>query len=257
MKTSTITRREFIGLSAGCLLVAGGTLAVPDEAFAASAYSSKVSFQAGGKTYYGQSMISTTPGQATGWALTSASSVVDTGWLGADVRVYNGANGRIIERNRTHSAQATQYYNASLSVNSSEARSFKCDSIIYGWNGSSYASKTTPYTPNVDRAAQVYAIKQYPVCKDGFTFGSLLSARYVGFEPDLILVSGQNGIEGYVRRDDFLGSVPSSPEEAVALFGHKGEIAIPVYNLSGDQVDIFVTHTGGGSYENPEFMSLG
>lgn len=231
-------------------------MAIPNTAFAASAYSSKISFSAGGKTYYGQSMISTASGQATGWALTSASSVVDTGWLGADVRIFNGANGQIIERKRSHSAQATQYYNASLSISSSRASSFKCDSRIFGWNGSDYTIKYTPYTPSVDRSVRQFAIDRYPVCQDGFTYGSLLSMRYVGVEPDLISALGRHGTEGYVRRVDLCDDVPASPEEAVLLFGHEGEIAIPVYDLSGDQVDVFVTHTGGGSYENPELLLL-
>lgn len=58
--------------------------------------------------------------------------------------------------------------------------------------------------------------------------------------PDLILVEGVEGEEGYVYASDFDGGeLPANPEEAAAITG-KDPVFIPVYLADGmTQIDVF------------------
>lgn len=68
----------------------------------------------------------------------------------------------------------------------------------------------------------------YPVNENGQTYGSSVDAyqalpedispnEVIDYLPDLVLVSNEDGIEGYVLKEFFLPKMPNNPEEAMAL----------------------------------------
>ncbi|MBO5319823.1 MAG: hypothetical protein J6B01_08490 [Ruminococcus sp.] len=57
----------------------------------------------------------------------------------------------------------------------------------------------------------------YPVNKNGQTYGSCADAVYIEDHPDLVSVVGNDGKVGYIYKEDMLGEDPSCPEEAVKM----------------------------------------
>lgn len=57
----------------------------------------------------------------------------------------------------------------------------------------------------------------YAVNANGQTYGTSGDANYPEDYPDLIAVIGDSGKQGYVYREDFLGDLAASPEEAVEI----------------------------------------
>ena len=78
------------------------------------------------------------------------------------------------------------------------------------------------------------------VNSSGETFGSMLFVTNYEDRPDLIAAVGVDGVEGYIRKSDFDGEMPSSPEEAVKLM-HSPEYlytarVVPLYDSEGKNV---------------------
>ena len=258
MTKNCITRRSFIEASA-CLLLAGAGLTIaPPQALAATAYSDKVSFVAGGKTYSGQAMISNGDGTSiTAYALCRASSSVPAGYIGADIYVALYGT-HLIKASRTaFNNTSTQYFQvATNSISGTSGSYYQAYANIYGWNGSDYSLRQTSYTPNVGRKSlNSIAINEYPINRSGLSYGSIFSTEYVGHEPDLVAAVSESGTEGFVYLSDLHQPTPLSPQEAVALYGHEDQRSIPLVDVDGNQLDEFVICLGGGFYDEVRLTS--
>ncbi len=73
--------------------------------------------------------------------------------------------------------------------------------------------------------------EQYPVNKNGETYGSALLSDVVGEEPDLIASIGVDGVKGYVRQDELHTEhhVPANEE-----------FPIPLYDVDGNVIGSFM-----------------
>lgn len=69
----------------------------------------------------------------------------------------------------------------------------------------------------------------------GQTYGSNFGSSSPSQDPDLVLVIGDQGHEGYVRSSELNGPEPSSPEEAVKNQARPGEVVavLTVYESDG------------------------
>lgn len=82
-----------------------------------------------------------------------------------------------------------------------------------------------------------YAVNEY-----GETYGSISGVAYFSDYPDLIAVAGNDGVEGYIRKEDWIEpEQPSCPEEAVRMMEEreknpKPDIIIDVYEVDGRTV---------------------
>ena len=99
-----------------------------------------------------------------------------------------------------------------------------------------YGESSTSEDVNSSRSA----IEGIQVNSSGETFGSELAATSYEDRPDLIAATGVDGTEGYVRKTDLDGEMPSSPEEAVKLM-HSPEYlytarVVPLYDSEGKKV---------------------
>jgi hypothetical protein len=78
---------------------------------------------------------------------------------------------------------------------------------------------------------------EYAETPDGRTYGTLPTEGdhlAVADLPDLIAVKGNNGRNGYITRDAFMGGPPpSSPEEALRQQRKGGDVVVPVYAEDG------------------------
>lgn len=86
----------------------------------------------------------------------------------------------------------------------------------------------------------------YPKNENGQTYGSEADATSPETGPELIRAYGENGIEGYLMKQDLYGEQPKTPEEALAIQNSRspGGRDIPLYDVDGETV-IGVFHLGG------------
>lgn len=88
----------------------------------------------------------------------------------------------------------------------------------------------------------------YETNNDGKTFGSSADVMYVEDLPDLIAVVGDNGKEGFVYADEFIGDVPSSLDEIKLIREsmRNGTYVPKVYNVYESDgktiIDTFTEH---------------
>lgn len=78
--------------------------------------------------------------------------------------------------------------------------------------------------------------KRYLTNRNGETYGNLLTAISIGYEPDLIEAIGINGVEGYVKSADLNLPMPSSPSEAVQATKNATSRTINLYDKDGKTV---------------------
>lgn len=82
----------------------------------------------------------------------------------------------------------------------------------------------------------------YEVNEYGETYGSIAGVPYFSDYPDLIAVVGNDGLEGYARKDEWVvPERPSCPEEAIRMQEEreknpKPDIIINVYEIDGRTV---------------------
>ena len=75
------------------------------------------------------------------------------------------------------------------------------------------------------------ANEQYPVNKNGESYGSALLSDVVGEEPDLIASIGVDGVKGYVRQDELHTEYNIPANE---------EFPIPLYDVDGNVIGSFM-----------------
>jgi hypothetical protein len=80
----------------------------------------------------------------------------------------------------------------------------------------------------------------YPKTADGRTYGTLPTndePLAVSDVPDLVAVVGENGVDGYITKDAFIGGeAPQSPEEALKWQASASSTTVPVYAEDGTTV---------------------
>ncbi len=89
------------------------------------------------------------------------------------------------------------------------------------------------------KAPHIYV--DYEINESGQTYGSTPDSVYLEDYPDLIAVIGDNGRQGYIYKEDFIGNPPDSPEEAekIAEAQHNGTYVpktVNVYDSDGKTV---------------------
>jgi hypothetical protein len=113
--------------------------------------------------------------------------------------------------------------------------------------GAIVASATNPAHPKTqavdvnDPEAKPF---EYPVNKEGLTYGSLADATSERNTPDLVLVELADGSTGYISSSELQeleesGSKPNSPEEAVHRQSKRdaqGPVELTVYDVDGTTV---------------------
>ena len=98
-----------------------------------------------------------------------------------------------------------------------------------------YGESSTPKDGEFSR----FTIEDIQVNSSGETFGPESAATSYEDRPDLIAATGVDGTEGYVRKTDLDGEMPSSPEEAVRMMNSEYAYTtrvIPLYDSEGKKV---------------------
>ena len=92
--------------------------------------------------------------------------------------------------------------------------------------------------------APATSVDGYPINANGETYGSYLDRHKYGYAPDLIAALGDDGTEGYIRREDFAPELGGSLEELRQYQAHvDANPAIPLYDLDGNVIGTFIRGT--------------
>ncbi|MEH6945107.1 hypothetical protein [Bacillus sp. JJ722] len=94
----------------------------------------------------------------------------------------------------------------------------------------------TPVSGNIDNNSKHTINKNYPQNRKGQTYGSEVNAPSYEDRPDLISAVGIDGTTGYVKKEDFDGPQPRTPEEAVKLTKEAKPREIPLYDVDGETI---------------------
>lgn len=238
---STMLRRRWLAMSAlaisliACLAFAGVAFAGTSAGPVYKTYD--------GKQYALTTTCSVMSGVGWGTGKISTSTAVSSGYLAVELRVYK-AGGSCISKNKSVSNKSTSTW-SSMASGTTSTKQYQAAATGFVWRPSlsAYSSFGSGFTPYARSASIVplAPLAAYEVNDAGQTFGSLYMRDAYGAEaPDLILVEGEAGKEGYVYASDFDGEeLPADPEKAAAITGKDPEF-IPVYLADGvTQIDVF------------------
>lgn len=89
--------------------------------------------------------------------------------------------------------------------------------------------------------ADLYLVDgQYPVNSQGQTYGPQGLIKTVGYAPDLISAVGEDGVEGYILREDVEGPEVNTPEEAFeSMLTANDRLIIPLFDAEGNEIGTF------------------
>lgn len=116
----------------------------------------------------------------------------------------------------------------------------------FGWGSSSPASAhertVASSSPGSEAGATGVGSPLGPapavsVNASGQSYGSMVGRESFEAAPDLVLVVGNSGKEGYVRKGDILTAMPSSPADALRMAAAaKSASTVPVFDFTGKNV---------------------
>lgn len=227
---SKIKTKGIVSLFLAIALLAGTCLSA--SALINSDWKSKT---VNGKTYQYRASLSILSDRLyAATTIQSLSGTVPGGYMGAKAVLYK--NGKATSSDDIYYEDDTT---SSLTVYkySYTNGTYYSQGVVAMYNGSGYTTDTTAATAN-----GTYSLDSndgYQVTENGETYGSGVLADVYGEFPDLIEAIGVNGVEGYVRFEDFI-YLPETPEEAIAYSQSNENKYIPVYDLDGNVIDTFL-----------------
>lgn len=221
-------------------------------AFAAEYESDVVPYPAGNHTYDLWSSVYTGSGSkctVAAWVAESNRVKVPVGYMGARARVYN-EDRELVEYSDWRSntvvdnfiVVAFEYRPTGTFYGRGEARLYTgtktevvdCPETVM-ISGRSYATN--------ESITAFEGVTEYAVNAAGETYGSAMMADVIGYEPDLISAVGDNGVSGYVRRDDFNPEINNPKEAYEYTINHTEPSVIAVYDLEGNVIDSLTAST--------------
>ena len=188
----------------------------------------------------------------------NAGSSRPAGHLGASV--YTLRNGSIVASyGPAYSGSSTNSFSAYAGTEKVGTSSFRSYGNIYIYNSSTgkYQVYNVPSSPTITGIAprsvfenEYVADAEYAINENGMEYGSILTAEYTGYNPELVSVVATNGIEGYAYGSE-LFIEPTTLEDAIAVSQETHTKIVPVYDPDGvTKIGEFVTRYGGdGHYQ--------
>lgn len=207
-----------------------------------------------GYTYTGRSSVSVLHSSVKSTCTITASSARPSGYLGANVKCV-GSDGRILSQNTQYSSGLTSSFHVNATGKGSVGTSYHTRSVVYIYSPSSgnYHSFRPNNSPEqtVTNTGLRFSPQSVPPVEEGITgsgltYGSIDNCSQNGpIQYDLVAVVGISGEFGYVYSSDLEPPIPSSPQEANEVYGSVHVELIPVYDLEGNEIDMFAVQYGG------------
>lgn len=197
-----------------------------------------------GECYYNSSSVSSSGNYVNSYAFIRAPRTLPAGWLGAYSVLYN-INGAAVASNISYSPSACPGYGTGTSAAKISGMSYRSLAYTYVYNQSSggYYESGAVWSPY----QTVYNLNPYQYNESGQSYGPIDGFLSTGYYPDLVLVRGISGVDGYVYKNDFLCHSAASPEEAIAYYSASSSYTVDVYASDGiTWVDSYEIQVGGG-----------
>ncbi|WP_346675364.1 hypothetical protein [Enorma phocaeensis] len=213
-------------------------------------YGATVSRSYDGITFTSRTSCASFGNSIKGTVTTAASTSRPAGYLGADCWVVRN-DGFVAGTATRYSQSATSSFSTNATASGSSGRSYQTTGTSYVYltstgNYMSIRANPSPFLSINSLSSQNQSAVQDGITIDGQRYGSLQSYLYEGDNLDLIAAVGINGMEGYIRVEDFLAIPrPSNPEDAVSSFASEREVQIPVYDIDGNVIDSYCVVVGG------------
>lgn len=218
-------------------------------AYAEEFTSSERSWSSGSYSYYGVSHMDNFDDHV--YALfetgvtTQNQSRVPAGYIGC-MPVLFDQGGNVVDSDSTeYNTSSTSWFTSGKLSEGGVSGYVYSRGQAYTWNGNAYDYKRLNATPlgwisggsklnvQTQNSLNKLEIEKTKINADGLTYGSAFLAQDIEDIPDLIAVIAENGVKGYINKDDFLGELPKSPEEAVKLSEESITRVVPVFEPDG------------------------
>ena len=185
------------------------------------------------------------------WVMNTAQTNLPTGYMGVATYLCNASDESVIaRRDRQFNSQPAYWFYQETEKASGSSNGVITKGKVWLYNGTSYKEVDAPVAPALYPASyanNTLAVLgengSYPVNDSGKTYGTLVQADFVGYNPDLILATNTDGTKGYIRSEDLEPNV-SNPEEAMAYMADMENSmedyrTIPLYDLNENVIGDF------------------
>ncbi|MBS5097690.1 MAG: hypothetical protein KHY80_01630 [Eggerthella sp.] len=173
----------------------------------------------------------------TGWAYAKTNSSIAEGKIGARAELYDGAGLLINSTKPIWNAAGEK----DVGVGAGAVRNVGGK---YYAGGRAYVSGThikydicaySPTTTTCDLFEEgdaLMSVSEYSVNSNNQTYGSMVSANSVGYEPDLVSAVATNGKSGYVVNEQWADASFSGEITSIPVYAEDGETRIGVFEFS-------------------------
>lgn len=172
----------------------------------------------------------------TGWAYTKTNSSIAEGKIGARAELYDGAGLLINSTKPIWNAAGEK----DVGVGAGAVRNVGGK---YYAGGRAYVSGThinydiCAYSPTTtcdlfEEGDALMSVSEYSVNSNNQTYGSMVSANSVGYEPDLVSAVAANGKSGYVVNEQWADASFSGEITSIPVYAEDGETQIGVFEFS-------------------------
>ncbi|MHC1723256.1 MAG: hypothetical protein AB9836_08650 [Aminipila sp.] len=227
--------KKIIGVATVTMVLALGSISV----FATDYWGNSETYSAGSYTARHASYM-TIDGYAQARTIIKSDSgkSLPPGTMGVKPRAYYSSGSLAKGGSWSYTDTASSSFDCPVSIK-------KISGYVYSqgqtalWNGKSYTTKSTTASPNADVSGYSRVSKstgfEIKENENGQTYGPALFSLE---DPDLILATGTDGTEGYVKDTDLNGDIAKSPEEAIEIMKTKNNESklIPLYDSTGENV---------------------
>lgn len=187
--------------------------------------------------YYASLTTTSTSATAKTTIKTTNNVAVPGGYMGSQARLYNSSDRTLAKCSDMYYPNASTYQYTSKCTLESKG-TYYSQGLVGIYDDGYYhiwATEPTTYGSVSYSSRSLDNISdKYSVNSAGETYGTGLAYSKYNEFPDLISAEGVNGVVGYVRNDDLI-KTPNDPEYSQTGEGRY----VPVYDLNGNQVDLF------------------
>lgn len=243
----SVNRRQLLTAAiASAFLTKTPTVALADYSISpqSMACSGKAYMTINGESYSYCADVLTSGGSATAFSQISAPRSLPAGQLGAYAVLYD-ASGKSLASSYSYSSSPGYSWTARASHGATSGVSYRAlaYTYVYNQNTGGYYESDGVWSP----FQTAYSINPYQYNERGQSYGSIDGFLSCGYYPDLILVQGISGVDGYVYKNDFFCPGATSLEEAIAYYSTSSSYTVDVYASDGiTWVDSYEIQVGGG-----------
>lgn len=179
------------------------------------------------------------------WVEVTNQTYLPAGWMQVQAAIVNPTTGLALADTGLLRNDTPNYYMYAVTDHCYPSQTVYGRGEYILFTGTNYKPgviRTDPVTPtrsiNESLLSTLDANGNYPTTDAGETYGSILLADVVGYEPDLVAAQGIDGIVGYYRNEDLNPTIYTmSDYKNYRSALEANEWKIPLYDLQGNVIE--------------------